>query len=120
MRHPIPNRAGSVLPLPYASAMDRPPPEVVRHYEMIQEGRRITEGLGQLELFRTQEVLGRYLPAPPSSILDVGGATGVHAEWLAFRGHNVHVVDLMPHHVESEPSLLGLSAHLIAVTQSGH
>jgi len=75
---------------------------------MIQEGRRITEGLGQLELLRTQEVLGRYLPAAPSSILDVGGATGVHASWMAVRGHNVHVVDLMPHHVEAA-SRLGAS-----------
>lgn len=81
--------------------MDRPPPEVVRHYESFEEGRRITEGLGQLELFRTQEVLGRYMPNPPGSILDVGGATGVYAEWFASRGYDVHLVDPVPHHVEA-------------------
>jgi SAM-dependent methyltransferase len=85
--------------------MDGPPPEIVRHYEMIEEGRRITEGLGQLELLRIQEVLGRYLPASPRSILDVGGATGVHASWLAAQGHKVHVVDPMPHHVEEASQL---------------
>lgn len=86
--------------------MDRPPPEIVRHYETIEQGRRITEGLGRLELLRTQEVLGRYLPAPPRSILDVGGATGVHAEWLASLGHKVHIVDPMPHHVGAASQLV--------------
>ena len=85
--------------------MERPAPEIVRHYESIEEGRRITEGLGQLELLRTREILGRFLPAAPSSILDVGGATGVHAAWLARMGHHVHVIDLMPHHVEAASQL---------------
>ncbi len=84
--------------------MDRRP-EIVRHYETIDEGRRITQGLGQLELLRTREVLGRFLPTSPSFILDVGGATGVHAAWLASRGHAVHVVDLMAHHVEAASRL---------------
>jgi ubiquinone/menaquinone biosynthesis C-methylase UbiE len=81
--------------------MDRPQPEIARHYERMQEGRRITEGLGQLELLRTQEVLRRYLPVHPSSIIDIGGGTGVHASWLASQGHRVHVVDLVGHHVET-------------------
>lgn len=98
----------------YASPMARPPEEIVRHYEEIEEGRRITEGLGQLELLRTQQVLGRYLPEPPSSILDVGGATGVHAEWLAARGYSVHVVDPMPHHVESASRLQGTLGRITA------
>lgn len=85
--------------------MDRPRPEIERHYKAIQEGRRIAEGFGRLELIRTQEVLGRYLSAVPCSILDVGGATGIHAEWLAELGHNVHVIDLMPHHVEEAARL---------------
>ena len=32
-------------------------------------------------------------------MLDVGGATGVHAEWLLDDGHTVHLVDLLPGHV---------------------
>jgi SAM-dependent methyltransferase len=94
--------------------MELPPPEIVQHYEKIDEGRRITEGLGQLELFRTQEVLTRYLPAEPSSILDIGGATGVHASWLASRGHSVHVVDLMAHHVEAAARLEGEPGRITA------
>ncbi|MDE3085767.1 MAG: methyltransferase domain-containing protein [Acidobacteriota bacterium] len=87
--------------------MDRPAPEILRHYETIEEGRRIVEGPGRLELLRTREVLGRYLPATPGAVLDVGGATGVHAEWLASQGHRVHVVDLVPRHVEVASRLGG-------------
>jgi len=81
---------------------------------MIHEGRRIAEGLGRLELDRVRELLVRYLPAPPSSILDVGGATGIHAEWLASRGHDVHVIDLMPHHVEAAARLEGMPGRVTA------
>ena len=36
---------------------------------------------------------------PASRVVDVGGATGVHAEWLLADGHTVHLVDLLPGHV---------------------
>jgi len=81
--------------------MEEIPGEIIRHYENIEEGRRITESLGRLELARTREVLLRHLPGRPCRILDVGGATGVHASWLAGLGHDVHVVDVVPRHVES-------------------
>jgi SAM-dependent methyltransferase len=56
---------------------------------------------GSLELLRTKVLLERLLPAPPASVLDVGGAFGVYATWLAERGHQVKVVDPVPLHVES-------------------
>lgn len=81
---------------------------IVRHYEQdIREEDRITTGLGQLELVRTQEILRRHLPKPPASILDVGGATGVHAAWLAADGYRVHIVDMTPRHVEMARAELG-------------
>ncbi len=81
---------------------------VIRHYEdEIREEDRIVSGLGRLELVRTQEILRRHLPAPPAEILDVGGATGVHAEWLAADGYRVHIVDLTPRHVEKVRADLG-------------
>ena len=73
---------------------------VVGHYETIPEHPRITEGFGQLELVRTQEVLHRHLPPPPARVFDIGGGTGAHAEWLAAEGYDVHVVDVTPRHVE--------------------
>jgi SAM-dependent methyltransferase len=87
--------------------MEEVPAEILRHYESTQEGRRITEGLGRLELLRTREVLLRFLPARPCRVLDVGGATGVHASWLAAEGHDVHIVDIVARHVEEAALLKG-------------
>jgi ubiquinone/menaquinone biosynthesis C-methylase UbiE len=81
--------------------VEQPPDEIRDHYErQIDESARITRGLAQLELYRTREIIRRHLPAPPLRVLDVGGAAGVHAAWLAEDGHHVHVVDLFPHHVD--------------------
>ena len=80
---------------------------IVGHYESNREEDRITSGLGQLELLRTQEVLRRHLPAPPARILDVGGGTGVHAAWLAADGYQVDVVDLTARHVARVTDELG-------------
>ena len=88
---------------------------VVDHYESIREEDRITSGLGQLELVRTQQILRRCLPPCPATVLDVGGATGVHARWLAEDGYRVHVVDVTPRHVEQVTAQLrdlGVTAEL--------
>jgi SAM-dependent methyltransferase len=74
--------------------------DIQRYYEAGLEGGRLLEGSGLIELARTQDVLARHLPAPPARVLDVGGATGVYARWLAGRGYEVHLVDPMPGHVE--------------------
>lgn len=81
--------------------------DVIGHYETIREEDRISAGLGQLELVRTQEVLRRHLPRPPTRVLDIGGGTGVHASWLAQDGYDVHVIDLTPRHVEKIQNGLG-------------
>lgn len=51
---------------------------------------------GRLEYLRTQELLRRTLMPPPARILDVGDGTGVHAQWLAADGYEVHPVDPVP------------------------
>jgi ubiquinone/menaquinone biosynthesis C-methylase UbiE len=73
---------------------------LVEYYEAsMAEHERLARREGQLELVRTQELLRRFLPAPPASIIDIGGGTGVHAAWLAASGYTVHLVDLVPAHV---------------------
>lgn len=72
---------------------------VLRHYESGREELRLSAGLGELELVRTQEVLRRHLPPPPATILDIGGGTGVHAAWLLAAGYTVRLLDLSPRHV---------------------
>jgi hypothetical protein len=59
--------------------------EIGAHYAEVSERRRLA-GPGSLERVRTWELLGRYLPAPPAVVLDVGGAAGVYALPLAARG----------------------------------
>ncbi|MGZ6671135.1 MAG: class I SAM-dependent methyltransferase, partial [Solirubrobacteraceae bacterium] len=48
---------------------------------------------GRLEFLRTRELLARFLPAPPATVLDVGGAAGAYALPLAAEGYAVHLVD---------------------------
>jgi SAM-dependent methyltransferase len=89
--------------------------DVVQHYESIREEDRITSGLDQLELLRTQEILSRFLPASPAKIIDIGGATGVHARWLAESGYDVHIVDVTPRHVakaQADLASLGVTAEV--------
>src|SRR5689334_11767437 len=86
--------------------MDR---DVLRYYERGEEDRRLREGGGRLELWRTQDVLRRLLPAPPARVVDVGGGSGVHAEWLAADGYAVELVDPVPLHVEQASRISGVS-----------
>lgn len=70
------------------------------YYNRGREQDRLARDSGKLELARTQEIILRYLPQPPATILDIGGGAGVYALWLAQTGYTVHLVDLMPLHVE--------------------
>ncbi|WP_405821269.1 class I SAM-dependent methyltransferase [Streptomyces sp. NBC_00838] len=77
-------------------------PSVMRFYgETVNEDSRLRcSADGQMELVRTQELLRRFLPPAPARVLDVGGATGIHAEWLVKDGYDVVLVDPVPRHVE--------------------
>src|SRR5665647_2632792 len=72
------------------------------HYETYvdNEDARLRGGTGRLELARVQEIVRRNLPQRLLRVLDVGGATGVHAEWLLADGHTVHLVDPVAVQVE--------------------
>jgi ubiquinone/menaquinone biosynthesis C-methylase UbiE len=80
--------------------VQKPDADILRHYERVAEAERLSRGAGQLELVRTQELLTRYLPPPPAAVLDVGGGPGVYACWLAQRGYEVHLIDIVPRHVD--------------------
>lgn len=93
------------------------PEEIRNHYEHeIVESERLTRGAGRLEFARTQEIIRRHLPPGTLRILDIGGATGVHAAWLADDGHEVHVIDPMDHHVAEVQRLAGPQRHITAET----
>lgn len=86
--------------------------EVLAYYELGKEDARLKQGAGRLEFWRTQEVLRRLLPDAPARVLDVGGGSGVHAEWLAGDGYEVELVDPVPLHVEQAARLPGVTARL--------
>ncbi|MEV0677407.1 class I SAM-dependent methyltransferase [Actinosynnema sp. NPDC050436] len=85
--------------------------DLIRHYtaEFDEDDRLHRTPHGRLELLRTQELVRRHLTAP-ARVLDVGGGTGVHARWLASDGHAVHLVDVVPAHVDSASRLPGVTA----------
>lgn len=82
-------------------------PSVMRFYsQTVDEGRRLHRSAdGRLELARTKELLCRFLPPAPARVLDVGGGTGVHAEWLVKEGYEVSLVDPVPRHVEQASAI---------------
>jgi len=71
-------------------------------------------GLHEIELLRTQEIVRRFLPDGPLQVLDVGGGSGVHAEWLLADGYAVHLVDPVARHVERATRRLGDGDHFSA------
>lgn len=74
--------------------------EIQQYYATFPEEARLSSGPSQLERERTKDVLTRVLPAPPCRVVDVGGAAGVYALWLAERGYEVHLVDASARLVE--------------------
>jgi 2-polyprenyl-3-methyl-5-hydroxy-6-metoxy-1,4-benzoquinol methylase len=82
--------------------------DILDHYGDGKEEHRLAQSLGRLERIRTQEIMGRYLPAPPCRVLDVGGGTGVYALPLSRQGYEVHLIDAIPLHVGPDASLGGV------------
>jgi SAM-dependent methyltransferase len=81
--------------------------EVKAYYERGWEKDRLKTGKGHVqavegdvEKTRTIQLLTHYIQTKNAVILDVGGAAGAYSFWLAGLGHEVHLVDLTPLHIE--------------------
>jgi SAM-dependent methyltransferase len=74
-------------------------PEIAGFYALGHEAERLWTW-GRLERVRTQELLARFLPPAPATVLDVGGGPGAYAVWLAHRGYAVRLVDPVELHLE--------------------
>jgi ubiquinone/menaquinone biosynthesis C-methylase UbiE len=68
-------------------------PTIADYYQRAPEEQRLEQGAFVLEEVRTRELIERHAPAPPAAVLDVGGAAGPYALWLAEAGYTVHLVD---------------------------
>ncbi|MBN2501944.1 MAG: methyltransferase domain-containing protein [Anaerolineales bacterium] len=74
------------------------PEKFIEYYSGYDEQGRLAGG--NIEFVRTQILIERHLPPAPAVVLDVGGAAGRYACWLAELGYEVHLVDPVPRHVE--------------------
>jgi len=73
--------------------------DITAFYDRGEEAGRLDDW-GRLERVRTQELLGRVLPPPPATVLDIGGGPGAYAVWLAGLGYDVTLIDPVALHVE--------------------
>jgi SAM-dependent methyltransferase len=71
-------------------------PVISAYYERAPEEARLKQGPFQLEEVRTRELIQRFALPPPGVVLDIGGAAGAYALWLAEAGYSVHLLDRVP------------------------
>jgi ubiquinone/menaquinone biosynthesis C-methylase UbiE len=71
-------------------------PAIAGYYDRWPEESRLQQGPFVLEELRTRELIERFAPPPPATVLDVGGAAGAYALWLADAGYTVHLIDAAP------------------------
>lgn len=74
--------------------------DILDYYHAGKEADRLQDPWGRLEFERTCRLLLESLPPAPAQIADIGGGPGTYAAWLAERGYQVQLVDLMPEHVD--------------------
>jgi ubiquinone/menaquinone biosynthesis C-methylase UbiE len=71
-------------------------PTIAEYYHRAPEEDRLEQGPFLLEQTRTRELIERHARQPPATVLDVGGAAGAYAHWLADAGYTVHLIDPVP------------------------
>lgn len=69
---------------------------IAEYYHQAPEERRLEQGAFLLEALRTRELIERHAPAAPATVLDIGGAAGAYALWLAEADYTVHLLDPIP------------------------
>src|SRR4029078_7865966 len=94
-------------------------PVITDYYDRAPEEARLEQGPFQLEAARTRELIQRFSPPPPASCLDVGGAAGAYALWLARAGYAVHLLDPVPRLVAEAQRRSGAAPHPLASRRNG-
>ncbi|WP_312335742.1 class I SAM-dependent methyltransferase [Sphingobacterium sp.] len=69
-------------------------------YTIVSEETRLDKGMGIFEFERIKSLIERHLLSSPLTIIDVGGGTGKYSEWLAKKGHQVHLVEPVLKHIK--------------------
>ncbi|WP_108808801.1 class I SAM-dependent methyltransferase [Aquimarina spinulae] len=69
-------------------------------YNTASEETRLNKGMGVFEFERIKSLIEKYISSSPLNIIDIGGGTGKYSEWLANKGHQVHLVEPIPKHIK--------------------
>ncbi|MBP2616654.1 class I SAM-dependent methyltransferase [Chryseobacterium jejuense] len=69
-------------------------------YNKASEETRLDKGMGVFEFERIKSLIEKYIPSSSSTIIDIGGGTGKYSEWLAKKGHQVHLVEPVAKHIK--------------------
>jgi ubiquinone/menaquinone biosynthesis C-methylase UbiE len=94
-------------------------PAIKAYYDSAPEESRLEIGAFRLEEVRSRELILRHLPAPPAVVLDIGGAAGAYAFWLAERGFAVRLIDAVPRLIEVARQRNESAAHKLAACSVG-
>lgn len=94
-------------------------PEILRYYAESPEEERLTRGAHRLERARTERILMRVLPKAPATVMDVGGAAGAYAFWLAESGYELHLLDASRRLVDLARTRNQAAAHPLATCEVG-
>jgi ubiquinone/menaquinone biosynthesis C-methylase UbiE len=94
-------------------------PAILDYYGRAPEESRLQQGPFRLEETRTRELIERHAPPSPAKVLDVGGAAGAYAFWLAERGYAVHLVDAVPRLIEEARKRNETASHTLASLRTG-
>jgi ubiquinone/menaquinone biosynthesis C-methylase UbiE len=74
--------------------------ELEDFYNKASEETRLEKGMGIFEFERIKELIEKHISKPNSTIIDIGGGTGKYSEWLAEKGHSVHLVEPVLKHIK--------------------
>ncbi|KQC29044.1 class I SAM-dependent methyltransferase [Flagellimonas eckloniae] len=69
-------------------------------YNRASEDTRLEKGMGIFEFERIKSLIAKHTTITPSKIIDVGGGTGKYSEWLAKKGHQVHLIEPVSKHIK--------------------
>lgn len=69
-------------------------------YNIASEETRLDKGMGVFEFERIKSLIDKHIPFSSSKIIDIGGGTGKYSEWLAKKGHQVHLIEPVSKHIK--------------------
>jgi ubiquinone/menaquinone biosynthesis C-methylase UbiE len=72
---------------------------IIDFYNKASEETRLESGMGFFEFERIKSLIERHIYKEKITVLDIGGGTGKYSEWLAKKGHEVHLVEPVEKHI---------------------